>query len=108
MDDMIKTDFALTKKEEKYYRRHKKLIDAIVSAWESMRHAGSPENGNFRTAFLTLENSLGKELIQKLVRKKFWDDCDRAEKEVAKWPEWKRTAVRQVLESPVEISEESS
>jgi hypothetical protein len=104
-----KTDFALTKKEEQYYRRHKKLIDAIVSAWDSMRHSGCPENGKFQTAFLTLENSLGKELILKLVRKKFWDDCDRAEKEVAKWPEWKRTAVRQVLENPVETdSEESS
>jgi hypothetical protein len=69
-------DYALTKKEESYYRRHKKLIDAIVSAWDSMNHAGARDkNGNFQSAFLTLENSLGKELIQKLVRKKFWDGC---------------------------------
>jgi hypothetical protein len=31
-------DYALTKKEESYYRGHKKLIDAIVSAWDEIVH----------------------------------------------------------------------
>lgn len=89
---MINTNVnSLTKEEEIYYLQHKKLIDAIVNAYSLMEHADvQNQNGNFLTAFLTLENSLSEEFIHKLIRKKFWDYGASVEKEIANWPEWKR------------------
>lgn len=96
-----RANYQLTEKEEKFYKRHKKLCDAIVRAYDTMVHGGARErNDNFKSALLTLEDSLGKELIQKLVAKKFWEGCEQAKKEVEKWPEWKRRAAEEILAMP--------
>lgn len=96
MAKVKRADYQLTEKEEKYYKRHKKLIDAMVDAYNLLVNYGSEEsNSNDRSAMITLQSALGKEFMQKLVIKRFWDNAEKASKEVAKWPAWKRAGINE-------------
>lgn len=72
-------DNSFTKEEINYYRRHKKLIDVMVSSLNILQHSGTI-NGNCQIAISELENALGKDFARKLLFQKFWKDVDNAKK----------------------------
>lgn len=96
MSKITRANYSLTKKEENYYKRHKKLLDAMVESYNLLLNAGADENNsNMGHAFRTLKHAVGKELMRKLVAKRFWDAAEKASKEVAKWPAWKRAGINE-------------
>jgi hypothetical protein len=91
MSKVTRAPYHLNEKEDRYYKRHKKLIDAIVQAYNLLSHdEGDNNRGNEGRAYRILRDVLPEGMMKKLIAKRFWENAERASKEVAKWPAWKR------------------
>lgn len=96
MSKVRRADYHLTEKEGRYYKRHKKLIDAIVDAHNLLGHHGAEDDrGNEGRAYRVLRDVLPEGMMKKLIAKRFWENAEKAAKEVAKWPAWKRAGINE-------------